>query len=284
MGKKMKSDCTVLVCSCDKYSDLWFPFFELFRRQWPDCKYRIVLNTESKTYSHKDLNIECFSLYAPNKQIEWGKRMIDHLTRIDTKYVLILLDDFFLCNKVKTSEIEKILEWMKEDQDIATFSLYRKKVDGDVASDLYNNYYLRAQDGMYKCNLQAGVWNKDKLLLNIKKHENPWEWELYGNQRTYFMKDKYFRFYGKEFELPIDYGYISEQAWNVYRGKWVVNTVNDNFERNGIKIDYSLRGIWDGQMVTYENSGNIFQRFLKKCNNKYRRIKSLGIASIWNKI
>ena len=47
-----KNDITIIVNSCDKYSDLWYPFFELLRIQWPDLSYPIILNTESKTYVH----------------------------------------------------------------------------------------------------------------------------------------------------------------------------------------------------------------------------------------
>ncbi len=44
----MKSEVTVLINSCDAYSDLWEPFFKLFSIYWPDCPYEIVLNTEYK--------------------------------------------------------------------------------------------------------------------------------------------------------------------------------------------------------------------------------------------
>ena len=40
--------CAVVVCSCDKYSDLWDPYFELFKKFWADCPYPVFLNTETK--------------------------------------------------------------------------------------------------------------------------------------------------------------------------------------------------------------------------------------------
>ena len=67
-------DLTIIVCSCDAYEDLWYPYFEIFKNQWPDCKYPIILNTESKTYSHDGLNIKCLNLYTEEnkKNIAWS--------------------------------------------------------------------------------------------------------------------------------------------------------------------------------------------------------------------
>lgn len=56
---KNTSDLTIVVCSCDKYEDLWYPYFEIFKKNWSDCKYPIVLNTESKNYYHDGLHIQC---------------------------------------------------------------------------------------------------------------------------------------------------------------------------------------------------------------------------------
>ncbi len=37
------SELAILVCSCDKYADVWEPFFKLFFKFWPDCPYPIYL-------------------------------------------------------------------------------------------------------------------------------------------------------------------------------------------------------------------------------------------------
>ena len=48
----MDNSVTILVSSCDLYEDAWYPFFKLLKIQWPECEqYRIVLNTETKTYN-----------------------------------------------------------------------------------------------------------------------------------------------------------------------------------------------------------------------------------------
>ena len=38
---------SVLIYSCDKYSDVWEPFFTLFFRYW-ECPYRVYISSETK--------------------------------------------------------------------------------------------------------------------------------------------------------------------------------------------------------------------------------------------
>jgi hypothetical protein len=66
-----KEDLTILVNSCDAYEDLWYPFFELFRINWPNCKYDIVLNTETKSYTHPKAGLPEIVTYNP-RTTKWG--------------------------------------------------------------------------------------------------------------------------------------------------------------------------------------------------------------------
>ena len=57
----MSNEITVLVNSCDEYSEIWDVFFTLFKKYWPQCEYPIVLNTESKSYSFDGLDITTYN-------------------------------------------------------------------------------------------------------------------------------------------------------------------------------------------------------------------------------
>src|SRR3989338_3266453 len=47
----MTTDTSVLVVSCDKYQDIWKPFFTLFFRYWHDCPYPIYLGSNQRIYA-----------------------------------------------------------------------------------------------------------------------------------------------------------------------------------------------------------------------------------------
>ena len=55
---------TIVVSSCDAYSDLWEPFFKVLKAEWKGLdKIPIVLNTESKSFSYDGLDIRTMKMY-----------------------------------------------------------------------------------------------------------------------------------------------------------------------------------------------------------------------------
>jgi hypothetical protein len=44
LGEENKT--AVLMMTCNKYKPLWSPFFQLLRKYWPDCPYKIYMGTD----------------------------------------------------------------------------------------------------------------------------------------------------------------------------------------------------------------------------------------------
>lgn len=123
---QLENNCTMLVNSCDSYEDCWEAFFELLLIQWQDFNMKIVLNTETKNYSYKGLSIETMRLCR--KEMPWGKRLIETLKRIDTKYILFALDDFYLERPVRVEELRKCYGYMEQNPKIAYFPLCQQMI------------------------------------------------------------------------------------------------------------------------------------------------------------
>ena len=87
--------CTILVNSCDTYSDLWEAFFRILSDRWKGKGYPIVLNTESLKFSSDYCKVRVINT---SKDLQWGGRLKKVLNLIDTPYVLFLLDVFFPIN------------------------------------------------------------------------------------------------------------------------------------------------------------------------------------------
>lgn len=149
-------DCTILVCSCDSYEDCWEPFFELFRKYWPDCPYDIVLNTESKAFRMDGLDIACHQFYKAGESVPYGERLLRHLEEIDTPTIMIMMDDFFIRRNVSTEKIQYCINELKKNPDIAVFSFDSVKDDMNRDDGKYNDFMLRPKNGEYKMNLQGG--------------------------------------------------------------------------------------------------------------------------------
>lgn len=264
----MEEKYTVFVCSCDAYEDLWAPFFTLYKRMfWGGDNPPILLNTETKTFQDNELNI----LSYPQKKAEpYGKRMRRNLKQVKTPYVLLLMDDFFLRKKVDHAEIEKVIGYMDNDPRAAVFSFHLFNDELNTPSDKYKGYVKRPMYGPYKYNFQAAVWRTEFLLKSWRNFESPWEWEMIGNFRS---GSQPYDFYciQKDDQTPMEYGF-NPNGFGVFRGKWVVDSVDELFKEHGILVDYSKRGIY--------GVGDTIPKMDKKGNTwlsvESRKLKSWG--------
>ncbi len=272
---EMKNDITVLVNSCDSYEDTWYPFFKLFHTYWENCPYRIVLNTESKCFAYDGLTIDCFRLYK-NCPPAYGERMLEHLKRINTKYILVLIDDFFIQEKVDVAEIERCRGWMEENENIACFSFSPVRDEHNTPSGKYAGYEKRPTVGTYKINFQAALWRTDKFMESWKPHESPWEWEKCATFRSFFT-DLEFYSRCKDAHNPINYGAKFGEAWNVVSGLWVVDSVDPVFQANDIHIDYAKRGILECAISELPRDHK-----RKTAKDLVNHIKSLGIKHFFD--
>ncbi len=233
----MKAQCTILISSCDNYSDLWDPFFDLFLKFWPDNYFEIVLSTESSLYFREDLNIKNIH---PNKGTEsWSRRISDTLDQINTPQVLFILDDFFFFDYVKTKELEKCIQWLNSNPNIATFTFWPISSDGTI-SKKYPGFEKRPLKAHNKVAAILGVWNKEQLSKYVKGYdENAWQWEynalirsneLYPEDEFYVTQSNDNPIFSYDFTK---YGLVS--------GKWFKET-KEKFEELNIDIKFSKRG------------------------------------------
>lgn len=232
------NDCSLLVLSCDKYRDLWDPFFKLLKNNWGDCPFDIYLVTEAEVFNCDYLDVKTIT---NQKNGQWSRRLLEALKRIDSKYILFMLDDFFIKNKVDEAYIFQCLEWMEEDNKIACFS-FVPSLWKDKNEMKYKKFVERPNGSYYRVNCQAGVWNKKVLMDLIKPYEDAWDFEWRASCRS--NKTDY-RFFALKKHTPwiIDYNY-DNGGGGIHRGKWS-HGVESVFAQNGIDVDFSIRGFDD---------------------------------------
>jgi len=66
-------------------------FFHFFWKHWPDCPFDVYLGT-----NHKDFSDPRVRLVKVGEDISWADNMINMLTTINSHYVLLFLDDYFI--------------------------------------------------------------------------------------------------------------------------------------------------------------------------------------------
>ena len=175
MSSKL-NNLTVIVNSCDKYDDLWQPFFQLFKKYGGElAKCPIVLNTESKKFAYEGLNIVCPNNYS--EDVAWGKRLRDTLKTIKTDYVFFLLDDFFLQSEVDEEVFLNCIKWLDENAKVGAFNFISiEKAKAEHAD--FKGFCLMPNNLAYRLNAQACIWRKEFLFNSLLDNESPWDCEV----------------------------------------------------------------------------------------------------------
>ena len=265
--KSLEQNCTLLVNSCDSYSDCWDGFFALLKIQWKNFSMPVVLNTESLSYDCEGLNVRTLQLYQKGKNPSWGKRLIETLKRIDTKYVLFALDDFYLSSPVREDVLEQCYAAMEKNEKIAYFSFLYAPDDKAVPSKDFPGFERRTPGAAYTLNCQFALWNREKLLHYVRAHESPWEWELYGSRRTARGDDV---FYSLCKDAAPVFDYLNGSI--VMRGRWYMARVKPLIEQYHLQVDLSRRGSYE-EFVQSEQPAK--RKLLRGIKNRVHKILSL---------
>ena len=277
--KRIKLDkrITILVNSCDSYSDLWIPFFTLLKKYWDTEGISVLLNTETKDFKFEGLDIEC--VHCPNAP--YGRRIRHALRTVRTKYVIIMLDDFFLRQPVDNEKVNQIVNWMENDKQIVYFNYSSPKQGYDLKSP-YENFTQILPGASYTLSLQLGIWRKEKLISYWLDNISPWEWEIYTDIKPCWHKRD--RFYHTSCPYIFDYGFYNKGEWmGVQRGKWVLEDVVPLFEREGIFVDYEKRNSQSTTVKLFNNLQQPSKGRVHRLILKYKEtIRLLGLEGAYH--
>lgn len=249
----MKDKISLIYCTCDRYESLWFNFFKLWTKYWVDFNATVILNTEEKDFSFGGLNI-----LRPNfskKNSTWSERLLESLEMVETPYVILTLDDFYIKAPVDIQTLMLCVEQMDKDEDVNlfTFGCQPGKNKPCEFSDLFEQ---RSRFAPYRINAQLALWRVSYLKKIIRKYENPWEFELNGSFRSSFAS-------GKLYSLKPDAPLVFDYDWGflIVRGQ-INREVADYFVKNEfLSFDDSFTEI---DMDKYRSLGqNKRGRFLR---------------------
>lgn len=229
----LRDKITILVNTCDQYSDLWLMFYKALEEYWPDRQVEVVFNTEN--ISSFGFDTQCCSIHN-SESLEWGQRLRDVLASIDTTYVLMVCDDFILEDYINVGAIEDIIDYMDGNEKISSF--YLDKIDLEsIGGCKYDGFSLISPEAEYRLNTAPAIWKKSDLLLFTGGVDTPWAWEVFGTYRTQkFDKDFYQR------DAASIYTFNGKKGGAIYRGKWVAEVVVPKVEKYNLNIDFNLRG------------------------------------------
>lgn len=228
-------DLTIVVNTCDAYHDVLSIFFCALQDHWQDCPYTVVINTESRTYSHP-ARVHTYS--APRGVDDWGGRLCAALSTIDSEFVMMLYDDFILDAPVNQDRIHQALSLLRSDANAVVAYLIDTRLPlSQTATDAP---FVALKDRVdYRLNSAPAIWRKQSLLNYTQPGDTPWAWEVFGTYRTWGDGCVFYSLNPSESDI---YPYNHAKGGAIYRGKWVREVVEQLPEKYPLSIDWATRG------------------------------------------
>lgn len=230
----------LVIPSCDKYSDLWAPFFNFLFKFWPDCPKPVYLF--SNTLDFSDNRVQVIKTGAP---LNWSSEIKKGLQKVEATYVLLILEDYFVYEPVSQSYIEKLgVIAQNQNADFLRIGCFPSR---------YNSYWpydsLPGHQGLgiirpgskYRINLQTAIWKKEALCELLVDGENPWEFEINGSERANNKTFKALCVIENKNKEGI-HGPIMYIGGAVTKGKWMLDAIR-LAGKNGIYLDSGKRPV-----------------------------------------
>lgn len=156
----MENNFSIIISTCDKFSDLWDAHILLLNKNWADRNVETFLVTDKPI----DRTFENVTVVAAGEGTEITERLRAVLPLIKTEYVFFTLDDYFLTKRISTQAINEDIQIMEKHQIdyLRLFVMTIKSLKNRKAEEL--------ESGIFLLNNNAGE------LLN----------RVFGNEWLYF--------------------------------------------------------------------------------------------------
>ena len=252
--QQLAPDVSAVVLSHDGYADLWPAFFELLFRFWPDLPYPLHLVSNGRTFPD-DRVIPV----RVGDDRSWSQTLACALDHIPGRYVLLMLEDYFLTGRVDTARIARLHATMVKLRAVYLRLAPAPKPDSPCPG--FSDIGYIAKGAPYRTSLQIAFWERSALLGLLRQDETAWDFELKGSRRSDQISDPFLSVYDG---LALPYRHA------VRRGRWIPGAIRQ-FAALGITFDSTNRPTESELYARWEESAA--RRFLGKAWRFVRRRK-----------
>ena len=215
----------ILVVSCDRYSDLWDPFFEIFRKRWPDCPYPVFLGANHRAYCGDGVR----SILVGDDR-GWGRSLRLMLDRIGVPRVMLFLEDFLILKPVDTGRVQEIAQVAAE-HNVGCLRLFPHPPPTRRVRGLPGIGELQPGDD-WRVSTQTAIWDTELLYSLAWPEFSAWDFESIGSLVSDRMVDRFWGVY----DPAIDYRH------GVLRGRWMPSGLAI-CQNAGVAVDLEARSL-----------------------------------------
>lgn len=230
--KNITKKMSTVVLSFDKYSDIWPVFFKCFEKNWKVSSQTYLITNELRD-SFTNVTTLCV---GPEKS--WSDRARKAIQKIDSEYILLMLEDYFVISPFENKECEKLLDFMEKNKAdyLRIYPFPQIKFSNTDNSEIHKI----PENLLYGVNLQPAIWKKD-YLLKLLGNDDFSAWEFEARQKN----GSNLRINGNIYTVD---NKIFEMLNGVLQGKWYPPSVK-KLKKIGITIDTSNRKVLSNRQV-----------------------------------
>lgn len=223
------SDVALLVVSCDRYADLWRPYFHCLFKYWPDCPYPVYLGSNAKSYSDPRV-----TTLAIGDDRDYSSNLLAMLDRIPQEWVIATVEDRFISGSVDSERLDTAIRAVQ-----AAGGGYLKLIgDSPVSFDPSSNPDVGEipRGVCYRVSFTVALWKKSVLRSLLKPGESAWDIERQGTRRSYALPEGFYAVTAERRKTPLIANFHS-----VVKGLWV-HSAPGFLRREGLDDCLAARG------------------------------------------
>lgn len=166
----------ILVVSCDRYSDLWKPFFDCFAKYWPDCPFRKYLGCNNLDFEYPDL-----AVLKIGEDRSYSDNLVAMLDQIPEEWVICWVEDRIISGAVSTADVLALIRRAQQDG----VSFLKLLPEHPLAYDVAGRDCGPVPPGTaYRVSFTVGLWRKSALRALVRPGETAWDLEKMGSKRS----------------------------------------------------------------------------------------------------
>lgn len=235
---------SIVVSSCDKFQDVWNPFFTLFFRYWPDCPFPIFLIANRLSYPDDRVKT-----ILTDEDRGWAANLRLVLDKVPTPYVLYLQEDYLLEGKADTATILALAAYLSQHR-AGCLRLYPSPGPDLPCAD-NNHLGVISKTAPYRVSLQAALWDKEVLRSLLVDGESGWDMEIKGTERSRSQDVPFFSVKRDPATDQVTNLALPYFCTAIVRGRWV---------RQAVKLCQSEGLIIDARRRPIETAWQLFCR------------------------
>jgi hypothetical protein len=193
----MENNITTVVGTCDSYLNVVPNFITLYNKYYEPSTRRLIVGETEK------IDTDGFEWVLPGI-LPWGERMKIAIETVTTDYIFLLLEDYYLSQKLTVEYIEYLIAFMdrfKADK----LSIFPMEAHHNKYSEIINTIYKIDINGEFMSNLQPAIWRTEEFLRVVQPHYSPWDFEMYAQGNIRGIKDNY---YLVKVDIPIYFNFV----------------------------------------------------------------------------